>query len=64
MAPQVKSKQRRGAHGMAAKIVAPAGGTVFDTSLRTGSKAPSELSVRPLEASIGLEVRGCASPST
>ena len=57
MAPQVKSKQRRGAHGMAAKIVAPAGGTEFDTSLRTGSKAPSELSVRPLEASIGLEVR-------
>jgi transcriptional regulator with XRE-family HTH domain len=28
-----------------------------DTALRTGSAAPSELSVRPLEASIGLEVR-------
>jgi transcriptional regulator with XRE-family HTH domain len=28
-----------------------------DTSLRTGSAAPSELSTRPLEASIGIEVR-------
>ena len=28
-----------------------------DTGLRTGSAAPSELSARPLEASIGFEVR-------
>ena len=28
-----------------------------DTGLRTGSEAPSELSARPLEASIGFEVR-------
>ncbi len=29
----------------------------IDTGLRTGSAAPSELSARPLEASIGFEVR-------
>ncbi len=28
-----------------------------DTSLLTGSEAPSEVSARPLEASIGFEVR-------
>jgi transcriptional regulator with XRE-family HTH domain len=32
--------------------------TDADTDLRTGSAAPSELSTRPLETSIGLEVRG------
>lgn len=57
MALQAKSKQRRAAQRLAAKIVPRLGDAEFDTSLRTGSAAPSELSVRPLEASIGREVR-------
>ncbi len=57
MAPQNAPKQRRAAGGLPAKVAQPARELDRDTDLRTGSAAPSELSVRPLEASIGFEVR-------
>lgn len=57
MAPRSRSK-RRGT--TADRTPSPTGREAkidADTGLRTGSAAPSELSARPLEASIGFEVR-------
>ncbi len=57
MAPRTASKQRRAAARLTAKVVRRQREPDSDTDLRTGSAAPSELSARPLEASIGFEVR-------
>lgn len=52
---RTEAKQRRTA--VQSKLVRRQNEVDADTGLRTGSAAPSELSARPLEASIGLEVR-------
>ena len=57
MAPRTEPKQGHTAAREPAKLVRRQSEPDADTGLRTGSAAPSELSVRPLEASIGLEVR-------
>jgi len=57
MAPRSQPKHRPAAVRVPAKLVRRQSEPDVDTDLRTGSAAPSELSVRPLEASIGLEVR-------
>ncbi len=57
MTPRTEPKQGHTAARVPAKLVRRQSEPDADTGLRTGSAAPSELSVRPLEASIGLEVR-------
>lgn len=57
MAPRTEPKQPRAAARLTAKVMRRQREADGDTGLRTGSAAPSELSVRPLEASIGFEVR-------
>jgi transcriptional regulator with XRE-family HTH domain len=57
MAMRSKTKPRRAAARAAAKTLRRPLEPDADTNLRTGSAAPSELSVRPLEASLGFEVR-------
>src|SRR6202044_3876152 len=55
MASRNKAKRRRVAHST--KNARSLGAHEADSDLRTGSKAPAESSLRPLEASIGFEVR-------
>jgi transcriptional regulator with XRE-family HTH domain len=57
MAPRTKPKQRAVAVRGSAKLARRQNEPNADTGFRTGSAAPSELSARPLEASIGFEVR-------
>jgi transcriptional regulator with XRE-family HTH domain len=57
MAPRIKPKKRRAAARLTTKAVRQRYERDSDTDLRTGSAAPSELSARPLEASIGFQVR-------
>jgi DNA-binding XRE family transcriptional regulator len=57
MALRAEPKERRAAVRMSVKLALRQNKADADTGLRTGSAAPSELSARPLEASIGLEVR-------
>lgn len=57
MAPRIKPKKRRAAARLTTKAVRQRREPDLDTDLRTGSAAPSELSARPLEASIGFQVR-------
>jgi transcriptional regulator with XRE-family HTH domain len=57
MATRTKTKLRRVATRSATKILRRQPAPDADTRLRTGSAAPSDLSARPLEASIGFEVR-------
>jgi transcriptional regulator with XRE-family HTH domain len=57
MAPRSKPKQRRATAPESAKTMPRRTPPDSGTGLRTGSAAPSELSARPLEASIGFEVR-------
>jgi DNA-binding XRE family transcriptional regulator len=57
MTPRTESKRRHAAARLTAKVVRRQHEPDSDTGLRTGSAAPSELSARPLEASIGFEVR-------
>ena len=57
MSVQLKRKERRGGPQGTSKGVSRRPKSAEDTSLRTGSAAPSELSTCPLEASIGIEVR-------
>ncbi len=54
---EVRVKQRSAATRLAAGTTGRRQESDTDTDLRTGSTAPSELSARPLEASIGFEVR-------
>jgi transcriptional regulator with XRE-family HTH domain len=54
---RIGPKERRSTAQLSAKATRRRDGADADTGLRTGSAAPSELSARPLEASIGLEVR-------
>jgi len=54
---RTQARQRRGAVQAQPKLIRRQNDLDADTGLRTGSAAPSELSDRPLEASIGLEVR-------
>ncbi len=54
---RTEPKERRTAVRVSAKLARRQNEADADTGLRTGSAAPSELSARPLEASIGLEVR-------
>jgi transcriptional regulator with XRE-family HTH domain len=56
MASRTKGKRRTQAH-LTAPVMRQKREPDPDTELRTGSEAPSELSARPLEASIGFEVR-------
>jgi transcriptional regulator with XRE-family HTH domain len=56
MASRTKGKRRAQAH-LTAPVMRQKREPDPDTELRTGSEAPSELSARPLEASIGFEVR-------
>src|SRR5271156_115855 len=57
MAPRTRTALRpRSAHA-ARKVLRRQLDPDVDTSLQTGSEAPSEVSARPLEASIGFEVR-------
>src|ERR1700685_2868280 len=55
MASRTKTKRRRVAHST--KKARSPGARDADADLRTGSRAPTESSLRPLEASIGFEVR-------
>jgi transcriptional regulator with XRE-family HTH domain len=55
MAARTKTKRRRAARS--AKNVRAAGARDAGADLLTGSRAPTESSLRPLEASIGFEVR-------
>ncbi len=57
MAPRIQSKQRRTVAPRTEKHVRLEHESESDSGLRTVSGAPSELSSRPLEASIGFEVR-------
>jgi transcriptional regulator with XRE-family HTH domain len=57
MSAQLEGKQRKASARATSKVVSRRLKSDADTSFRTGSTAPSELSVRPLEASIGFEVR-------
>jgi transcriptional regulator with XRE-family HTH domain len=57
MAPRSERKERRTAALLTAKVGRRGHELDTDTDFRTGSAAPSELSARPLEASIGFEVR-------
>jgi transcriptional regulator with XRE-family HTH domain len=57
MAPPRKAKKRPAVARLTAKTAFRGQEPDADTDLRTGSTAPSELSVRPLESSIGFEVR-------
>ena len=57
MAPQTESKRRQAAGRPTVMVVRRQRELDADTTLRTGSEAPGERSTRPLEASIGLEVR-------
>jgi transcriptional regulator with XRE-family HTH domain len=57
MAPRSERKERRAAALLTAKVGRRGRELDTDTDFRTGSAAPSELSARPLEASIGFEVR-------
>jgi transcriptional regulator with XRE-family HTH domain len=54
---RTKAKQRRAVVQVSATLVRRQNKLEADTGLRTGSTAPSELSARRLEASIGLQVR-------
>ncbi len=56
MVTQNEMKKRNAAARSRTNVVRKSG-PESDTSLRTGSTAPSELSARPLEASLGFEVR-------
>jgi len=56
MVTQNEMKKRNAAARSRTNVVRKSGAE-SDTSLRTGSTAPSELSARPLEASLGFEVR-------
>src|SRR6202167_3404024 len=55
MASRNKAKRRRVAHSR--KKTPSLGARDTDADLRTGSRAPNDSSLRPLEASIGFEVR-------
>ncbi len=57
MAPRSKLKQRPTVSRLVPHPAAPAPKAEADNGLRTGSRAPSEISPRTLEASIGFEVR-------
>jgi transcriptional regulator with XRE-family HTH domain len=57
MASRIDTRPRRKGPRQTTKTVRPRRQPDSDTDLRTGSEAPSELSARPLEASIGFEVR-------
>ena len=57
MSQRTQPKQRRTVARKADKGARRQPETAWDNGLRTGSAAPSELSARPLEASIGFEVR-------
>jgi transcriptional regulator with XRE-family HTH domain len=57
MSVRLAGKQRRVRAEATSKVVSRRLKSNADTGLRTGSTAPSELSARPLEASIGFEVR-------
>lgn len=57
MASRIDPRPRRKGPRQTTKTVRPRRQPDSDTDLRTGSEAPSELSARPLEASIGFEVR-------
>jgi transcriptional regulator with XRE-family HTH domain len=57
MSVRLKDKRRRVTARAASKVAIHQSKSNTDTSLRTGSTAPSELSPRPLETSIGFEVR-------
>src|ERR1700689_4591285 len=55
MASRNKAKRRRVAHST--RNARSLGAPEADADLRTGSRAPAESSLRPLETSIGFEVR-------
>jgi transcriptional regulator with XRE-family HTH domain len=55
MAPQIKARKRPAP--VVARIPERRPDTDVETDLRTGSTAPSELSTRTLESSVGFEVR-------
>jgi transcriptional regulator with XRE-family HTH domain len=57
MARRNKTKQRPAVSRLVRKRARRTRALDTDNSLRTGSQAPSELSIRALEASIGFEVR-------
>jgi transcriptional regulator with XRE-family HTH domain len=57
MSVRLEDKRRRVTGRATSKVANHRPKSKADTSLRTGSTAPSELSARPLEASIGFEVR-------
>jgi transcriptional regulator with XRE-family HTH domain len=57
MSVRLEDKRRRVAARATSKVASHSRKSKTDTSLRTGSTAPSELSPRPVEASIGFEVR-------
>jgi len=57
MASRIESKSRRAVAHPTGRVSRSHQEPDSDTGLRTGSAAPSELSARPLEASIGFEVR-------
>ena len=57
MARRSKAKQRSPVSGLTRKTDVRRHEPETDNSLRTGSRAPSELLPRALEASIGFEVR-------
>jgi transcriptional regulator with XRE-family HTH domain len=57
MVSQSTTKSRRKGSRRTDRAVAHRRDGEADNDLRTGSRAPSELSARPLEASIGFEVR-------
>src|SRR5271170_6050139 len=57
MTPRTKPALRPASERAAGKALRRQVELDADVSLRTGSEAPSEVSARPLEASIGFEVR-------
>jgi transcriptional regulator with XRE-family HTH domain len=57
MGPRSKTKQRPGASQPSRKAIRRTPHADTDNELRTGSRAPSELATRALEASIGFQVR-------
>lgn len=57
MSGRLEDKRRRVTGRATSKVASHRPKLKTDISLRTGSTAPSELSARPLESSIGFEVR-------
>ena len=57
MAPRSRPRRRGAIKNRATQPTRRQAQADADTGLRTGSAAPRELSARPLEASIGFEVR-------